>query len=156
MRGGSCRQSAQPASHPARWDLKDRMPACFGASVRPYNASPPLGCATRSVGASRERTIEQCSPSCSTTALAQQYGARASAQVACGRPIPSFQKDWKAVVLLRALGENRVSARLGGRVRMPPKLASPAGKWILQSKVEGSDEQAWRDHRRMNFSRHGH
>src|SRR5215510_9107229 len=39
------------------------MPAYSGASVRPYNALPLLGCATRSVGASRERTIEQCSPS---------------------------------------------------------------------------------------------
>jgi len=33
-----------------------------------------------------ERTVEQCSPSCGTTASAQQYGARASAQVVCGIP----------------------------------------------------------------------
>src|SRR5215467_12907807 len=39
------------------------MPAYSGVSVRPYNALPLLGSATRSVGASRERTIEQCSPS---------------------------------------------------------------------------------------------
>src|SRR5215510_9147107 len=39
------------------------MPAYSGGSVRTYNALPLLGCATRSVGASRERTIEQCSPS---------------------------------------------------------------------------------------------
>src|SRR5690348_349289 len=57
------------------------MPADSGAAVRPYSASPLLGCATWSVGRFAQRTIEQCSPSCSTTASAQQYGARASAQV---------------------------------------------------------------------------
>jgi hypothetical protein len=60
----------------------DRSLARSRVSPRPYNASPSLGCATRSVRFDK-RTVEQCSPSCRTTASPEPYRVRGSAQVAC-------------------------------------------------------------------------
>ena len=75
------------------------MPAYSGASVRPYSASPLLGCATRSVGASHERTVERCAPSRSTTASAQQLRSRLFPSMpSLKRFIPPATGGWGSLV----------------------------------------------------------
>jgi len=90
----SCRQSAQPASHYAR--CGDGM-ECLHAPVPQFDRTMLRLCSAVQLGpfASQERTIEQCSPSCSTTAAAQQYGSRASAQIACLASHPQYVREDK-------------------------------------------------------------
>jgi len=86
---------------------------CLHAPVPQFDRTMLRLCSAVQLGpfASQERTIEQCSPSCSTTASAQQYGSRASAQVACWASHPRYARgDKQCDFAAGAWAKARVSA----------------------------------------------